>query len=43
MNRKGYIAPLAMALIVLAIIIFIATLVPSFKATMMDMLKTIFG
>jgi predicted membrane protein len=43
MNKKGYIPPLAFALIVLFIIILIATLVPAVRETIMAFLNAIFG
>lgn len=44
MDKKGwYIAPLAMALLVVVGFILIATFVPAVKSTVMDFLHAIFG
>lgn len=44
MNKKGiYIAPLAMALIVVIVFFFLMTISPSFKQSVIDFLHAIFG
>lgn len=43
LNNKGYIAPLAMALLVILAIIIIATFYQPVKQTIIDILSIIFG
>lgn len=44
-SKKGkfYLHPLAMALVVIGVIVLVATAVPDFKKTLLDILHAIFG
>ena len=42
-SKKGYIAPLAMALIVVFVFILVATFVPEVKATAIQIVKAFTG
>ena len=43
MNKKGYIPPLAFALLVFLLIVLMATAIPAVRQTLLDILHSIFG